>query len=135
MNAALAREVRRRARGLCEYCLLPQACLRLTFHIDHVVAQQHEGATTADNFALCCPYCNLHKGTNLAGIDPDSREPTFLFNPRRDRWRDHFSIDGARIVGLTTVGRTAVALLQMNSGLRVRLRGEALAQGLLDPPS
>jgi HNH endonuclease len=127
MDIALVREVRRRARERCEYCLLPQALIRLTFHIDHVIAQQHEGPTAARNLSLCCPHCNLRKGTNLAGIDPDSRTIVILFNPRQDRWRDHFRLDGPRIVGLTLAGRATVALLDMNTGHRVRLREAALA--------
>jgi hypothetical protein len=39
-----------------------------------------------------------------------------LFNPRLDRWPDHFAWadGGAIIVGTTPIGRATVAALQMN---------------------
>ena len=130
MNRALEREVRLRARELCEYCRLPQTSHRTKFHIDHIVAQQHQGPTTAGNLALSCSHCNLHKGTNLTGIDPSSRQIVLLFNPREQLWREHFKWDGALAVGLSACGRATVALLQMNSGIRVRIRAELIAAGL-----
>jgi len=65
-----------------------------------------------ENLAWACHQCNLHKGTNLAGIDPDSNELVRLFHPRRDRWEDHFRKDGPLVVGLTAIGRTTAWLLQ-----------------------
>jgi hypothetical protein len=32
----LDRRVRERAKGVCEYCKLPQSAYRLTFQIDHI---------------------------------------------------------------------------------------------------
>jgi hypothetical protein len=134
MHRALEREVRRRARSLCEYCRLPQSCHRKTFHVDHIVAQQHDGPTEAENLALSCSYCNFHKGTNLSGIDPVNRQMTRLFNPRQDVWQEHFTWDGPHAVGQTAIGRATVAVLNMNSGIRVRIRRELIMAGLFPPP-
>jgi len=50
----LAREVRERAGGLCEYCWLLQDSQEATFHVDHIVPRSRGGATTLDNLALAC---------------------------------------------------------------------------------
>jgi hypothetical protein len=114
MDKALEQQVRRRARGLCEYCRMPQSASKLTFLIDHIIARQHGGETTSENLALCCGRCNLSKGPNIAGLDPESKELTRLYHPRKDKWVEHFRYEGAMIVGLTDVGRTTIAVLAMN---------------------
>ena len=52
MNSELAAEVGSRARGLCEYCLMPQSARRLRFQIEHIVAKQHGGKSILENLAL-----------------------------------------------------------------------------------
>ena len=83
----------------------------LNFHIEHIVPKKHHGTDDPDNLAWACIFCNLYKGPNLASFDPEIGELTRLFNPRRDRWEEHFRIEGALIVGLTPVGRTTCWLL------------------------
>jgi hypothetical protein len=51
MDTALEQLIRRRAQNACEYCRLPQNASRLTFPIDHVIAQQHEGQAIESNLA------------------------------------------------------------------------------------
>jgi 5-methylcytosine-specific restriction endonuclease McrA len=80
--AALRRLVIERAGERCEYCHHPQAASFLTFEIEHYIAEKHGGATTADNLALACPFCNDHKGTDIASLDPANGVLTPLFNPR-----------------------------------------------------
>jgi len=41
-----------------------------------------------------CNYCNLHKSSNLTGIDPQTGQIARLFHPRTDRWEQHFAFDG-----------------------------------------
>lgn len=132
----LAGEVRRRAAGLCEYCHIPEAAFRQPFHIEHVIARQHGGATELDNLALACWTCNLKKGPNLTGIDPQTRQITSLFNPRTDKWADHFALSvetsiplGIEILGLTAVGRTTVVLLGMNAEFRQIVRYQLWREG------
>jgi hypothetical protein len=45
-----------------------------------------------------------------------------LFNPRLERWLDHFEFAGALVAGITPTGRATVDLLQMNSEDYVELR-------------
>jgi hypothetical protein len=126
MDAATRDLVRTRADNHCEYCFLDQEHTGLTHHIEHVVAKQHGGSDAIGNLALACQRCNLHKGPNLAGIDPLTGETVALFHPRRERWSDHFEFDGVRLRGLTAEGRATVALLAMNDARRIELRSEIL---------
>jgi hypothetical protein len=123
--------VRARAGGRCEYCRLPDAALDPgDFHIEHIVARKHGGTDDAGNLAWACIYCNLYKGPNLASIDPETGVLTRLFHPRRDAWDDHFRLDGARVAGLTDVGRTTSRLLELNSEILAALRTGLISEGL-----
>src|SRR5687768_7101956 len=88
MERALQAAVWERAAACCEYCRLPQASHPLPFQIDHIVAQQHHGATELWNLALACLRCNRFKGPNLSGIDPATGAICRLFHPRKDTWND-----------------------------------------------
>jgi hypothetical protein len=79
-----------------------------------------------DNLALACHRCNLHKGPNLTGIDPQNGQVVQLFHPRRDRWSDHFVYEGVRVNGLTAPGRATVQVLNMNDARRLEIRSEIL---------
>jgi hypothetical protein len=127
----LSAEVRRRAGHRCEYCLIPQMLFDRSFHIEHIVAKQHGGKTTLDNLALACWQCNLKKGPNLSGLDPETGELSRLFHPRLDIWKEHFAWREAmpptrrvETVGVTPVGRATVRLLELNEELRQALRYE-----------
>lgn len=121
--------VRRRARGRCEYCGLPESESGLPFEIDHILVRQHEGETSLDNLAFACGDCNCNKGPNMYGMDPETKTPAPLFNPRADGWYAHFRWDGLRIVGQTPAGRATVAVLKMNSGNRLAVRLALLRSG------
>ena len=125
MNAVsgpLRLAVRQRARERCEYCLIHEEDFLFAHEPHHIIAVQHGGSTAEENLALACADCNRRKGPNLSSVDPDSNAVVQLFHPRRDRWAEHFALDGARILGLTPMGRATVFLLQLNSEERVRVR-------------
>jgi len=125
MDNALRSLVSRRAGNVCEYCRLPQAASRFVgFHVEHIIARQHGGATETGNLALACSFCNFHKGPNIAGLDPESGHLVPLFHPRRDRWTDHFGWEGSMIVG-----RATVQLLAMNTWDRVKVREDLSTLG------
>jgi hypothetical protein len=121
--------VQRRARYRCEYCQLPQSASEARHQVDHIIADQHEGGDEPSNLALACVHCNLHKGPNIAGLDPGTRELTRLYDPRRDRWREHFAWQGAVLVGLTAVGRTTIQVLAINDRDVVEAREVLIAEG------
>jgi hypothetical protein len=125
--------VRKRAGYLCEYCQVPEQYDELPSEIDHIVARKHAGKTTPGNLAFACFACNNSKGPCIAGIDPQSRKLTRLFNPRRHKWRRHFQWDGPVLVGLTAIGRATIAVLQINRPHRIALRKTLIDEGLFPP--
>jgi hypothetical protein len=115
----------KRARDRCEYCHLRQVDAPFVRHqIEHIIPHQHGGGDQLGNLALACYRCNKFKGPNLSAFDPRTGKVVRLFNPRRQRWHDHFSVRGILILGHTAVGRATVDLLQMNSAKRQALRRE-----------
>jgi len=103
---------------------LHQEHTNLRHHVEHITAKQHGGSDDVDNLALACHRCNLHKGPNLTGIDPQTGQIASLFHPRRDRWSDHFTFEGTRISGISPAGRSTVEVLNMNDARRLELRAQ-----------
>src|SRR5207302_3234008 len=91
----------------CEYCHAPQAVCGYRFHMEHIVPSIHGGSDDATNLALACATCNLAKGTKMIGIDPSTREQHPLFNPRINRWEEHFQwrTDRRTLEGKTPTAR------------------------------
>lgn len=132
MDRALRERVLTRARQCCEYCRLHQRYAPFArFHVEHIIPRQHGGSDDPSNLALACHRCNLYKGPNLTGIDPESGQVVPLFNPRHGAWEAHFALQGAHIVGLTPTGRATVRVLAMNALERVQFRTELHASGEL----
>jgi 5-methylcytosine-specific restriction endonuclease McrA len=112
----------RRSGNCCEYCQISQDDIFFAFEIDHIVAEKHGGATDAENLCLSCPDCNAFKGSDIASVDwADKATIVRLFHPRRDTWKDHFSLNGTPgvIQGQTAVGRVTVNLLRFNDADRI----------------
>jgi hypothetical protein len=130
MEESRKRQVRERASNRCEYCLLPQEFHDLKFHIEHVVARQHREDDSIGNLALACDRCNLHKGTNLSSVDPETGDHVAIFSPRADAWNIHFAMIGSEIVGLTPCGRATVRLLNFNAERRLLLRRRLMDEGV-----
>lgn len=120
--AALRRLVEERANYRCEYCLLPAGVAFFPHEVDHVIAEKHGGATEANNLAFACWRCNRYKGSDLGSFDPQTGAFSFLFNPRTQRWNEHFRIEGNTIVGLTPEGRTTISLFHLNNSDRLAER-------------
>ena len=130
MDVALRNLVRQRAGNRCEYCGIWQEHVPFAlFHIEHIVPKKHGGGDDPSNLALACHHCNLHKGPNLTGIDPESGNVTPLFHPRYERWAVHFELRDETIIGLTPMGRATIQVLNMNAAERVQLRAELKARG------
>lgn len=130
----LRRVVLQRAGSHCEYCGLSQDGQEAVFHIDHIVPIAEGGQTVAENLALACVSCSLRKGARQTAIDPKTGSDVALFNPRQNRWSEHFHFDGVRLVGLTATGRAMVKALQMNRPLILAIRHEETFRGRHPPP-
>jgi len=111
---ALRRLVAERAEWLCEYCLLHERDTFLGCQVEHIISVKHGGGTVEDNLAYACVFCNRAKGTDIGALSPKTGKLTRLFNPRADRWSEHFLIDGPNIVGFTEIGLATAAILQFN---------------------
>src|SRR5204863_10117174 len=97
---------------------------------DHVIAIKHGGKTEGDNLAWSCATCNLHKGSDLSSVDYETGRVVRLFDPRRNRWKAHFRLEGGLIVPLTAVGRATVFRLEVKRPDLVVLRERLAAEGL-----
>jgi hypothetical protein len=118
-----------RSGNCCEYCRLSQLGQEATFHVDHVVPVAAQGKTEAENLALACVSCSLHKAAKQVANDPDTGEDVPLFNPRRQYWSEHFRWEGVRIVGLSPTGRATVVALRMNRPGILSIREEEILLG------
>ena len=109
--------VAERAGHRCEYCRAPEPLFNRRFEVEHVIPRAREGKTRPDNLALCCSACNNRKGTFETGADPVTQRIEPLFNPRTQRWEEHFRYrdDALTLVALTPIGRATLARLDMNS--------------------
>jgi hypothetical protein len=125
----LRRFVQERARQRCEYCLMPEFAVVTRHEPDHIIAEKHGGLTQPENLAWSCFFCNRHKGSDIASIDPMTLRIVSLFNPRQQQWRRHFRLDGPRIEPLTASGRTTSVLLRFNSAERIDERKRLMASG------
>lgn len=90
----LRRLVVERANGSCEYCLINQQDSLVAHEVDHIIAEKHRGTTTENNLCLSCYECNRHKGSDFASFDLITNAIAMLFNPRHDRWLEHFELNG-----------------------------------------
>jgi hypothetical protein len=96
----------------------------LPFEVEHVVPTARGGADDESNLALACRSCNLHKSDHVAGADPETGATAALFDPRADRWADHFAADleSGEVQGLTPVGRATVERLRLNDPVQLAAR-------------
>ena len=109
ISAQIRTHVRERAQDACEYCHPHQDDSPLAaLHVEHVIPKVHGGSDDLENLALACIDFNLHKGTNLTGIDPETNQITQLFHPRRQAWDDHFEWQGVYLVGRSATGRSTI---------------------------
>ena len=123
MDSLTRRHVRERAGHRCEYCHLPEGQSPVAkLQIEPILPRKHGGSDDSANLALACIACNLHKGANLTGIDPDNTQVVELFNPRTQSWAEHFAWNGCLLAGLSAAGRTTIRVLDINSKDRIRAR-------------
>jgi len=116
---AVRQLVRSRAFDRCEYCLLQLSDAGLPHEIDHAISRKHGGASDLDSLAFACYLCNRYKGSDSASLDPATGELVRLYDPRKDRWEQHFRIVGPVVEPLTSICATTAQLLRLNVTDRV----------------
>lgn len=101
---------------MCEYCHSLEEASAAQFEIDHIVPRSRGGKDDLDNLALACQRCNSYRYNFVQGWDAMIQADVPLFNPRKQRWSDHFSWDRdrLRILGTTSTGRGTCERLDLN---------------------
>lgn len=129
------RSVVERAQKRCEYCQCRSDHATETFAIEHVIPVSRGGNDEVTNLALACSGCNSRKYNKLEAVDPASGELVPLFNPRFQRWEEHFawSKDYTQIIGLTATGRATIVALQMNRQNVINIRKAMSIMGVHPP--
>lgn len=105
--------VAQRAAYKCEYCLLPDKVSFYNFHIDHIKSLKHGGSSVINNLAYCCPDCNYYKGSDI-GSTLENDEIIRFFNPRKDRWYEHFYLKDGIILCTTDIGIVTANIFKLN---------------------
>jgi len=103
-----------RANFIREYCLMAEEDSYFRFQVEHIISRKHGGASELENLAFACVFCNRYKGSDIASLKPGTNELVRFYNPRVDRWREHFQLNGVGIDSLTEIGEATARILQMN---------------------
>lgn len=119
VSSDLRRLVEVRANHICEYCLIHESDTFFGCQVEHIIAEKHGGSTEAANLAYACAFCNRAKGTDIGTIVRNSRKLTRFFNPRTDRWTEHFMLEGVLIQPRTAVGDATAKILRFNDSARL----------------
>ena len=114
IGRAVRDEIARRANYCCEYCLIHVDDAGFPHQVDHILSRKHGGRSVYENIAYACVMCNRYKGSDVAGIDFLTGNAARLFNPRLDRWSDHFRLTGDHIEPLSEIGRVTERVLRLN---------------------
>lgn len=120
----MRREVEARAHECCEYCHSQKRFSPDPFSIEHIIPLSKGGDTKSDNLAFSCQGCNNHKYNHLNGIDITTGKKIPLYNPRQQKWIDHFNWneDFSLLIGITPTGRATIQRLDLNRAGVVNLR-------------
>jgi hypothetical protein len=120
----LQKQIRRQFKDCCAYCQTAEALIATTFEIEHITPRSAGGISTIENLCLSCPHCNRHKATRQTFPDPETQQMVALFHPQQQIWAEHFAWDetASILIGITAIGRTTIAALEINRPALVRLR-------------
>ncbi len=124
--------VSERADFCCEYCHSQECFSTQLFSVEHIIPRSRGGETVPENLALSCQGCNAHKYTKTEGYDPVSRTSVPLYNPRKQKWYEHFgwNDDFSMVVGMTPTGRATAECLKLNREGLVNFRQVLYAMGM-----
>jgi hypothetical protein len=75
----------------------------------------------------------LRKAAKQTAVDPETGKEAAIFNPRVDKWIEHFRWDGVHVLGLTPTGHATVDALKMNCLLILAIRYEESLRGRHPP--
>lgn len=135
ISVSLRRRIEQYDQGQCRYCYTQAVNSGIPLSFEHILPRSKGGQNTFENVCLACRSCNEFKASTTEGIDALTGEKAALFNPRLQRWLDHFvwSEDGTRIEGITPVGRVTSKQLRMNHAAIVAARRRWVSSGWHPP--
>lgn len=113
----IKQQVIEQAGNRCEYCRTSALLRGTPLIMDHILPISLGGSNDSENLCASCYRCNEFKGAKTTANDPITNESVPLFNPRKQRWIDHFNWTngGTHIIGITTIGRATVLALRLNN--------------------
>jgi hypothetical protein len=117
-----------RAGFICEYCLIHQDDTYFSCQVDHIISEKHGGITAAENLAYACAFCNRAKGSDIGSLST-AGEFTRFFNPRTDRWTEHFDFIGVHIQPKSPIGQATTRILDFNAPERLMERSALVQLG------
>ncbi|MGF1496964.1 MAG: HNH endonuclease [Elainellaceae cyanobacterium] len=131
----LRNQIRATDGNCCCYCQTSEILSGIRMSFDHIRPRSKGGETCFDNVCLACRSCNEFKGDCVTAQDLITQQRIPLFNPRLQRWHDHFvwSDDGTTIEARTAVGRVTVLALRMNHAAIVSARKRWVSVGWHPP--
>ena len=117
ISKSLRDRIAAKARHRCGYCLTDQRVSGAQMHVEHIIPRARGGQSTESNLWLSCAWCNSFKGTKIEAVDPATGTSVALFNPRTQKWLQHFAWDngGTQIIGLSPTGRATIEALKLNN--------------------
>ena len=119
----LRTQVELRAGGICEYCRIHIEDTYFGGEIDHIISRKHRGQTEFENLALACQPCNRNKGSDLDSLSESSKNLVRFFNPRTDKWGEHFRANlNGEIESLTEIGEVTAIIFGFNDLERIAER-------------
>lgn len=130
LSRKIREAVRSRADERCEYCCKPDGFEARKPHVDHILPQKHGGTDELHNLAWACFQCNSYKGPVVSSYDTETGELTPLFNPRTQKWDEHFILEDAIIIGKSAIGRVSVRIFNMNNPYQLEVRKNLIEAGL-----
>ncbi|WP_292709618.1 MULTISPECIES: HNH endonuclease [unclassified Nostoc] len=124
ISESIQKQVRQRAKYLCEYCHASEQWQYVQFTVDHIMPLSLGGTDNLENLALACFHCNRRKTNRLTATDHQSGEEVLLLNPRQHIWSEHFiwSADGL-LIGSIHFWKKHRAIGNRGYTNEVRLRG------------
>ena len=129
ISAELRQTIADRANQMSEYCLVAEADTFYGCEVDHIISLKHSGSSDPANLAYACALCNRAKGSDVGSISTNGEFVRF-FNPRTDRWTEHFRLEGPTIQPLTSIGEVTARILGFNDSARLHEREEMIRFGI-----
>lgn len=128
VSPEVRREVAARADFLCEYCLIAEEDTFFGCEVEHIISLKHGGSSALSNLAYACAFCNRHKGSDVGSVS-QSGGFTRFFNPRTDRWSEHFQLFTNVIQHLSVIGEVTARVLRFNDTDRLLERARLISAG------